>query len=478
MRETTSFALLSILSLAAAGCGSSATPSPGTTDPSSPDTELFVRRGAAGLEVVEVDLESGAATPVAGAIPGTGSADAVVRQITRAGDRLLVSTSITGALDSYATYALDRAGSTWRDLHVTSYNPVYSADLGLIVEGGPQSQTLPNRVRLVTYDGRTLFEVVGQPGADRRYPRLEALSPAGTWFAVRSGPEAIDVREIADGVPPGPVRQLPKAEPPDTYTTTIACALPTTMIVESQAPKTSWVDRTLAPVDAQGFSADSNTLPYELSQSGRKRVCSYQVSTGEAHDVYAFGDRSLTKLFSFAGKDTRLLAVGPEVHLRSAALPGLATLARNDGPELTTYTPLPEAPSSLAGTAMDSAHPSVHPLATSLSAANKALVFSVQYDKSSGDYVQTTEIDEDLVIVNADGSVRPTLRLRAERDPSARNAAGFTVPTYRFTRDGKKLVYVKDGRIHVRAIDGDATVDRLVGAATFVDSAVLEAAAP
>ena len=42
------------------------------------------------------------------------------------------------------------------------------------------------------------------------------------------------------------------------------------------------------------------------------------------------------------------------------------------------------------------------------------------------------------------------------------------MPAYLFTRDGSKLLSVLDGRLHVRAIDGDATADRLLDGANFV----------
>src|SRR5262245_29123023 len=118
-----------------------------------PETELFVRRSAAGLEIVEVDLANGAATSVAGVIPDTTSSDAKVRNVVRAGDRMLVSTSISSAAPAdwtYATYVLDRPTKTWRDLHVASYNPSYTRDLGIVVEGRTsQDPQAPNNVKLV-----------------------------------------------------------------------------------------------------------------------------------------------------------------------------------------------------------------------------------------------------------------------------------------------------------------------------------------
>ena len=62
--------------------------------------------------------------------------------------------------------------------------------------------------------------------------------------------------------------------------------------------------------------------------------------------------------------------------------------------------------------------------------------------------------------------------------PRTPNAAGFLIPAYLFGRDGSKLLYVNDGRIHVRAIDGDATADRLLDGANFVDVAARESATP
>ena len=455
-----------------AGCGSSESAGSATkTDGPSSATELFVRRAAGGLEVVEVDLSTGAATSVAGVLPGTTGDGASVRQLTRAGDRLIASTSSADTTDTYATFALDRASHSWRDLGIASYNPVYSSDLGILVEGGPQSQELPNKVRVVTYDGRTLFEAHGMPGADTRYPRLEALSPAGSWFAMRSGSDAVDVREIDTDGTIGALRQFPRQEPPDTLDITVSCALPTTMVFEEQYPKATWVDRSLAPVASPAFSGDVGALPSTLLDSGRNRVCRYQVNPGDVHDVYAFDDRSLTKVFSFPGKDAQLYAVGDGVHLRSADRPGFATLAKNDGTVIATYAPLQlSAPPSSDGLPTDS----VTTVATSLASATKAAVFSVQHGVSSGDYEQTVELDDELFIVAADGTARPTLRLRSVRDPQAPNAAGFVVPSYRFTADGSKLVYVLANRIHVRAIDGDATQDRALDGAAFEDVPVRE----
>ena len=52
------------------------------------------------------------------------------------------------------------------------------------------------------------------------------------------------------------------------------------------------------------------------------------------------------------------------------------------------------------------------------------------------------------------------------------------MPAYLLTREGSKLLYVLDGRIHVRAIDGDATADRLLDGVNFVDVAARESATP
>ena len=52
------------------------------------------------------------------------------------------------------------------------------------------------------------------------------------------------------------------------------------------------------------------------------------------------------------------------------------------------------------------------------------------------------------------------------------------MPAYLFTRDGSKLLSVLDGRLHVRAIDGDATADRLLDGVNFVDVAARESATP
>lgn len=465
--------------MGAFGCGSSSDPSAnGPGDPPTPRTELFVRRGAAGLEVVEVDLASGTATAVAEALPNTTSANAKVNQLSRVGERLIAQTSLapTAGSSTYATFALDRATRSWRDLGVTSYSAPSSRDLGIIVERGPQSQELPNNVKVVTYDGRTLFTAKGAAGQDTRYPRFEALSPTGSWIAIRSSAAAVDVREIAADGTLGPVRQFASQEPPDTYTHTIACALPTTMVVEKAYPSTTWLDLGLAPVASPAFLGQFGALPNDLQEDG---VCRYQVSEGDVHDVYAFDDRALTKKFSFSGKNTRLITVGDGVHLRTAEgpSPAFATLAHNDGPVIATYAPLPGASGTSAGGVLGG---SVRTLATSLStpSTTKAAVFAVEHHSSEGDFERTLDIGEELFIVDADGTARPTVRLRAETDPKAPNAAGFVIPRYRFTRDGSKLVYVLGERIHVRAIDGDATTDRVIDGTGFVDAPVRDGSAP
>ena len=65
MRTSSPLLFLLLPMLGVAGCGSSSgsgsEPGNGTGDPGS-GTELFVRRGAGGLEVVEVDLASGTTT--------------------------------------------------------------------------------------------------------------------------------------------------------------------------------------------------------------------------------------------------------------------------------------------------------------------------------------------------------------------------------------------------------------------------------
>jgi hypothetical protein len=88
---------------------------------------------------------------------------------------------------------------------------------------------------------------------------------------------------------------------------------------------------------------------------------------------------------------------------------------------------------------------------------------------------RTFALSEELFVVDPDGTARPTLRLRLERDPVEPNAAGFVIPAYRFTRDGSKLVYVLDGRVHVRAIDGDATSDLVLDGDGYVDAVVRDA---
>ena len=485
MRTSSSF--LSLLPCFAAltlgGCGggggggSASTSGPGTATTAA-DTELFVRRVAAGLDVVEVDLTTGTATSLAGPLPGTSGLDVEARRVTRAGDRVVVSISSTAGAPAdtrYATFALDRTTHAWRDLDIASYDPVYSSDLGILVEGGTQDPQAPNNVRLVTYDGRTLFAAKGVAGSDARYPRLAAISPTGAWFAMRAASDAVDVLDIATDGTIGEARKFANQEPADTYANTVSCALPTTMVFAETYPKATWLDHTLAPVAAPAFTGTVDALPYQLADSGRNRVCRYQVTAGDVHDVYAFDDRSLAKLFSFAGKTTELLAVGDGVHLRSAEAPSFATLAKNDGTTLGTYAPLPMATTTAASGA---ATTSSSILATSLKSATKAAVFSVTHGVSSGDVEQAVEIDEELFVANADGTLRPTLRLRSVASPRTPNAAGFLIPAYHFTRDGSKLLYVLDGRIHVRAIDGDATADRLLDGANFVDVAARESSTP
>jgi hypothetical protein len=184
---------------------------------------------------------------------------------------------------------------------------------------------------------------------------------------------------------------------------------------------------------------------------------------GPRPTAWAFGDRDLTKLFTFDSSRGDLVGVGAGVYLQSHG----ALVSSTDSAIVAQYAPAPKKAPDPSGWQMSP--PSWEPDATSLEREVKAVLWHVRWDATSGgDVIMALEQDEDLWVTR--GGASRTLRLRADVIDRATFAAP-TPPNYRFAADGEHVVWIEGGQVHVVDLAGDGNlVPRTLEGTAYLDA--------
>lgn len=471
-----SASLLATSLLGAAGCGavdSSAKNEDVSSEIAPVEGELFLRNSDGVLDLVRVDLATGARGRIGDVLPVEVGAKAFVMfSMSSDGSRVVVDVPSHDNLQTI--FVLDRAadGSAhWRKLAEDAAFMQASDDASIVsYTTGSQGNYV---LHLVRYDGETVADVTAPAPADLNvYPQLAAMSPRGRWAVVRRSLHDLVAYAIPEhGPASGPSFPSVQGE------LVPLCALPSTFLVTANDRTTGrdtyWFEPTFTSIDVAGFLGKRSTVSRRVNTN----ECAFQVDgEGEGiRTVSVIEDESLASGFSFDGSLGDLLDANDDHWLvgdRRYTSASLTLGSRKTGATVATYDPLPTVRPVPAG---HEAQRAIEVLAHSLGPDRQAVVVRVRTDVANpatpAEHAAPLEESNELWVVEG-GKAMPTVRL-AE---GPWGEAGWpAIPrNYSFSKNGKHLYWTNSDsagklRVHVRDLpngDGERVLDGTLFTAT------------
>lgn len=470
--------LLAFSMVGGTGCGGE-TDSGGKTGSLPPEFapepgEIFLRNRDGALDLVRVDLATGARGRIGQPLPVRISATAFVSfWMSAEGSRVVVSVPSHDNLETI--FVLDRGadGAThWRTLADDAMFVLPSAH-GNIVSYSTRSGG-GYLLHLVRYDGESVAEVTApSTSVNDVYPQVAAMSPAGNWVVVRRS-----LGDIAAYAIPERGRASGPSAPSVQRELVPLCALSSTFIASANdrgmGQDAYWFEPSFTSIEVAGFLGQRSKVASRLNT----KECGFQVDGEEngLRSVSVIDNQSLSRGFRFDGRLGELLDANDEhwlvgdSHYASASLTLGSTKTSTT---VATYTPLPPV---RPVPAEREAQRMVTVFAHSLGAERQAVVAHVRTDHAtpgaaSNDYPTPHEESNELWVVEG-GQARPTVRL-AEGPYEAATGWPKLPRNYVFSKDGKHLYWTSSDagklRVWVRDLpngDGERVLDGTLFTAT------------
>lgn len=450
--------LVATFLLGATGCGGktdsdqASNGKPVDTEVTPETGEIFLRNTNGTLDLVRVDLVSGARGRIADPLPVHVSESAVPMLWTSPdGSRAVVSVDAPDHHQSI--FVLDRSADGTAHFRTLAENAMFSQpseDASIVTfVTGESSHYLFHVVR---YDGENVA-TIDAPGATdlNVYPALAAISPKGRWIVIRRSLDDLAAYAIPEhGPATGP------AVPKTTRRLTPLCATSSAFIAtaadRTAGPDAYWLAPSFDSLDVRGFLGTRSKITSRLNSSS----CGFQVDgqSDAIRTVSRIDDESLSSGFTFDGKLGDLLDATSDHwlvmngHYLSTALSLGSTKTSQT---VATYVPLPTVRPVPAGY---EAQRMVTVLTHSLGKDRQTIALRVRTDiakPDAGPADAPTPFEEtnELWVVEG-GAALPTVRLA--EGPWVDKTGWPKIPgNYLVSKDGNHLYWTNsDSEGHLR----------------------------